>query len=61
MRMYRIAKEKDDVAIVAVRHDDKILVLKRGAELEWMPNVWNFAGGGIEEKKLALLLKLPKI
>ncbi len=38
-----------NTSVAALFHNDKMLILKRGATAPWMPNKWSLVGGGIDD------------
>ena len=38
-----------NTSVVALFHNDKMLILKRGATAPWMPNKWSLVGGEIDD------------
>jgi 8-oxo-dGTP pyrophosphatase MutT (NUDIX family) len=42
---------KKNAVVVIVDNDNKILLLKRGNKVPWMPSKWGLVGGGIEKSE----------
>ena len=40
---------ENETSIMALFHDGKLLILKRGSTAPWMPNKWSLVGGGVDE------------
>jgi mutator protein MutT len=49
MKIIKVAKKVDTAVMVVLNPEGKALLLKRGADAEWMPDRWNLPGGVIEE------------